>query len=230
MDEQEAFLTALQMGDSFFPSGAFAHSCGLETFVTEGLVSDRQTLIMFIESYLVGLVARCDLLFVKLAHVASGASDLNEINRLDHFIHAMKFSMELREASMQMGRQLLQVMSGIYQSSIVQPLLQLVEGRKLNGHHPVMFGAVCRTASIGVEKTMLTYLYSLVSSLVSAGVRLIPIGHRDGQIAINDLKPLIGCMVRKAENRGEADIASFAPAIEVRSMQHEHLHMRLFRS
>ena len=75
MDDAERLLTALQLGDSFFPLGAFAHSSGLETFVADGLVCSREELVRFIESYLVGLVARCDLLFVKLAHASAGSGD-----------------------------------------------------------------------------------------------------------------------------------------------------------
>ncbi len=230
MDEREAFLTALQMGDSFFPSGAFAHSSGLETFAADGLVADKQGLVRFIESCLIGLIARSDLLFVRLSHAAAAEDRLDEVIRLDCLIHAMKCPAELRAASMQMGRQVLTVMGRLCRSSLTGQLRERLEVRDLNGHHAVMFGAVCGSAGITDRDAMLTYLYSAVSSLVSAGVRLIPIGHGDGQAAIHELIPLIARLTSKAERLGEADIASFAPAIEVRSMRHEHLHTRLFKS
>lgn len=230
MDEHEALLTALQIGDSFFPSGAFAYSSGLETFVFDGQVADRVSLTAFIESYLVGLVARCDLLFVKLSYTASRRSDADEIGRLDHLLHAIKLPAELRAASMQMGRQFLQVMTGLYPSSALQSLLHNLETRKLDGHHPVMFGAVCGATGIKTETTLLTYPYSTVSSLVGAGVKLIPLGHSDGQITINRLKPLIARIAKEVEHLGVEDITSFAPAIEIHSMRHEHLPVRLFKS
>jgi len=230
MDEHEALLTALQIGDSFFPSGAFAYSSGLETYVFDGRVADRVSLTAFIESYLVGLVARCDLLFVRLSHTASRRSDPDEIGRLDHLLHAMKLPAELRAASMQMGRQFLQAMIGLYPSSVLQSLLRNLEARNLDGHHPVIFGAVCGATGIKTETTLLTYLYSTVSSLVGAGVRLIPLGPSDGQIAINHLKSLITRIAKEAEHLGEEDIAGFAPSVEIHSMQHEHLPVRLFKS
>ena len=230
MDKPEGFLTALQIGDSFFPSGAFAYSSGLETFVADGLVADRRGLVRFIESYLLGLVARCDLIFVRLALLSAAQGDVEGVGRLDHIIHAMKCSKELRLASMQMGRQMLQVMKGLYASALVQQLSRGLEDRGLRGHHPVMFGAICAALGVDVETTLLTYVYATVSPLVSAGVRLIPLGHSDGQRALHDLKRLMADIAKDAEHLGEADIATFAPAIEIRAMQHESLHTRLFKS
>ena len=229
MDDPERILTALQLGDSFFPSGAFAHSSGLETFVADGLVCDREHLVRFIESYLIGLVGRCDLLFAKLCYDAAGKGDLKEIARLDKLVHAMKLPKELRAASIQMGKQVLQAMEDLYPSVLLQSLWQCLETRELLAHHPIMFGAVCGSIGIEMEDPAHLPLFT-VSALVSAGVRLIPIGHSDGQRALNELKPLMARMARAVEMLGEADISAFAPALEVRAMQHERLSTRLFKS
>ena len=45
-------LTLLQLTDSFFPTGAFAHSFGLETYVQRALVNDPETFDMFLRSTL----------------------------------------------------------------------------------------------------------------------------------------------------------------------------------
>ncbi len=230
MDDAERLLTALQLGDSFFPLGAFAHSSGLETFVADGLVCSREELVRFIESYLVGLVARCDLLFVKLAHASAGSGDAHEIARLDRLVHAMKLPKELRGASIQMGRQVLQVMMDLYPSTFLRSLRQALEARELWAHHPVIFGAACGSMDMEIGTVLLTYLYSVTSSLVSAGVRLIPIGHSDAQRAINELKPLMARMAEGVKMLGVADISAFAPALEIRAMQHERLSTRLFKS
>src|SRR5208337_2744962 len=123
---------------------------------------------------LIGLVARCDLVFPRLSHLAAAEADVEAIKRLDHLVHAMKLSRELRLASMQMGRQMLQVMKGLYPCALVEQLVKGLEGRDLKGHYPVMFGAICAAIGVDPEGTLLTYLYATVSSLVSAGVRLIP--------------------------------------------------------
>ena len=230
MNDPEQYPHRPSIGGLVFPFGAFAHSSGLETFVSDGLVCAGKHLVRFIESYLIGLVGRSDLLFVKLSYYAAVKGDVNEIVRLDHLVHAMKPAKELRAASIQMGRQVLQVMKDLYPSVLLQSLWQCLETRELLAHHPIMFGAVCGSIGIEMEATLLTYLYSTVSALVSAGVRLIPIGHSDGQRALNELKPLMARMARAVEMLGEADISAFAPALEVRAMQHERLSTRLFKS
>jgi urease accessory protein len=142
----------------------------------------------------------------------------------------MKLTKELRGASIQMGRQVLQVMGDLYHSALLRSLGQSLDARELRAHHPVIFGAVCGSIGMAMESVLLSYLYSLVSALVSAGVRLIPIGHSDGQRAINDLKPLMARLTKAAESLDESDISAFAPALEIRAMQHERLATRLFKS
>ena len=230
MDDRMQFLAALQLSDSFFPSGAFAYSSGLETFVAEGLVCDKERLVRFIESYLLGLVARSDLVFVKLSRLFAAENNMDEIVLLDRLVHAAKPVKELREASMQMGRQVLSVMKRLHPSPFIQSLWQRLDEKTLRGHHPVVFGAVCGGIGFELESTMLTYLYTAVSSLVSAGVRLIPIGHTDGQIAIGELSALMTRVAAAAGPLGKEDICTFAPALEVRAMQHEGLFTRLFKS
>lgn len=230
MDEAEQFFTALQLGDSFFPSGAFAYSSGLETFVSDGVVTGREQLVEFIGSYLAGLYSRGDLIHVRLSHRAAVQGRMEEIVRLDGLAHAMKLAREPAEASMQMGRQFLNVASVIFPASMAPSLLQLLGERRIRGHHSVVFGAVCGDVGISTESSLCTYLYSTISALVSAGVRLVPLGHSDGQLAISGLMPLAARFAKEAMRLGKNDISTFAPGIEIRAMQHEHLFTRLFKS
>ena len=212
MDNPEGFLTALQLGDSFFPSGAFAHSSGLETFVADGLVTDRRGMVRFIESFLLGLVARCDLIFVRLALLFGhpGRSGGRRPARPPYPCHEMlEGAAAGKHADGKAGP------AGhegpVSHLALVQQLGRGLEDGELRGHHPVMFGAVCGSIGMDVESTLLTYVYATVSSLVSAGVRLIPLGHSDGQRALHDLKRLMTSVAKDAELLGEADISTFAP-------------------
>jgi urease accessory protein len=226
----DALLSALQLGDSFFPSGAFAYSWGLETYVSEGWVKDKEGLVRFIGAYLTGLMKRCDCIFIKLAYEFSKEGDIQNLIRADRLLHSMKPAREIRDGSLQTGRQLLQVILSLYESAVLAAALECIKKKGMHGHQPTIFGMVCPVMEIPLESALLVYLYSTVSSIASAGVRLIPLGHTDAQRTINELKPLVLKISEEVKPLGESDICSFAPAFEMQAMRHEHLATRLFKS
>ena len=225
-----SLIGLLQITDSFFPSGAFAYSWGLETYVTEARVRDMEGLGEFLRAYLAGMTGRCDALAVKLCLEAAGREDMQKVLRIDRLIHSMKLTREIREGSMQTGRQLLKVMGLLHESAMLDGFAQAVERGGAHGHHAVVFALVCNSLGAATDEALAAYLYSAVAGIVSAGVRLIPIGHTEGQKVIEDIKPLLAGIAEEVLSLDEDDISAFAPGIEIRAMRHEHLYTRLFRS
>ncbi len=230
MDKIKSLIGILQITDSFFPSGAFAYSWGLETYVSEGRVKDMNGLVEFLRAYLAGMTRRCDALAVKLCIEAAGAKDVQTVLRIDRLIHSMKLAGEMREGSMQTGRQLLKVMGLLHKSAMPEGFAQAVERGEAPGHHPVVFALVCNSLGAARDEALAAYLYSAAAGIVSAGVRLIPIGHTEGQKVIEDIKPLLAGIAEEVLSLDEDDISAFAPGIEIGAMRHEHLYTRLFRS
>jgi urease accessory protein len=77
---------------------------------------------------------------------------------------------------------------------------------------------------------LVAYLQSFAANLVSAGVRLVPLGQSDGQRTIAALEPVIARAARAAATAALDDIGSAAPMIDWCSMRHELQYTRLFRS
>ena len=230
MHSRSNLFRLFQITDSFFPSGAFAYSRGLETYVSEGAVRDRKGVEEFLKASLRGLTAKSDALILRLCCEAAGREELDTIVRFDRLTHSMKLAKELREGSLQAGTQLLKVMRALHSFPLLERFAEEVEKGKAWGHHPVVFALVCKALGISREDSVMAYLYQTVSSVVSAGVRLIPIGHLDGQKVIEEIR---GMGLKIAEDLAiltEDDLSSFAPAIEIRAMRHECLYTRLFRS
>jgi urease accessory protein len=230
MHSQSNLLRLFQITDSFFPSGSFAYSRGLETYVNEGIIRDREGLEKFLKADLTGLVAKGDALFVKLSWEATRREELGTILRLDRLTHSMRLAKELREGSIQTGRQLLKVMGALHSSNLLEHFAEMVETGKAWGHHPVVFALVCGALEISKEDTVMAYLYQTVSGVVSAGVRLIPLGHLDGQRVIEEIRLTALKVAEDLVSLSEDDLSSFAPGIEIRAMRHECLYTRLFRS
>ena len=74
------------------------------------------------------------------------------------------------------------------------------------------------------------FLQSYVANLVTAGVRLIPLGQTDGQLAVAEVEQAVLATSKHAENATIDDLGSAAFMVDLASMAHERQYTRLFRS
>ena len=109
MSDERALLTLLQFADGLFPTGGFAHSFGLETYVQDGRVRDRQSLEAFVAAHLDGSAGPADAVAAAIAVRLSARADVDDWVALDLRLDAMKSVPEFRAASRQMGRQTLRI-------------------------------------------------------------------------------------------------------------------------
>ena len=106
--------------------------------------------------------------------------------------------------------------------------------------YPVAAGAVCGFRRIPLRMALTAFLHALAANLVSAGVRLIPLGQTEGQRIIAALAPAVAECVEGVVSEGEeaersgADVldclGSAALMVDWESVQHETQRTRLFRS
>lgn len=233
----EAFLSLLQFSDGLFPVGSYAHSFGLETYAVTGAIRDAKGVERFLLSYLQGSVAPTDAvaaLAAQEAVLSQCSSKLEHCAVLDRRLDAMKPASELRNASRQMGRQVLRVAAELGEpfaiNGLTADLLRTVENGETPGHHAIAFGVIGAAAGWpGLEMTH-SYLYATCSGLVAAALRLIPLGQLAGQRILCAVAPSIIRLAGEIQGKDVADAWSFAPAIEIASMRHATLDARLFRS
>ena len=225
-----SLLALLQLADGLFPTGAFAHSLGLETYTQEGVVKDGVGLGAFVRAHLDGSAGPADA--VAVAHVVRCArgDDLTACLDVDARLDAMRFVPEFTAASRQMGRQALRVAAAWDEDALLVLLANRVETGATAGHYPVVFGAVAGRAGIDPETAAGAFLYATASMLVNAALRLIPIGQMEGQMLLAHLRPRIADLAAAAATAGIDDMWSFTPGLELAGLRHAELDMRLFRS
>jgi urease accessory protein len=226
----DRFLSLLQFADGLFPAGAYAHSFGLEACVQSGEVRDAAGVEAFLRAYLEGCAGPTDAVALVCARQEASKEDLAACLALDETFDAMKAPSELRDASRQMGRQTLRVATHLPCHPLLDEFGKTVAAEMTPGHHPIVFGLIGGIFQWNALEMTGAYLYSTSAALVGAALRLLPLGQLAGQRIVWNVRPLITVLAQVAQDKHDADMWSFAPALEIASMQHALLDARLFRS
>lgn len=224
-----AFLNGLRFIDSFFPSGGYAYSSGLEAAVHDGAVKDSAQLARYVEDLLRGGISRREAVAVAVAHKASVTGKPEPVLIIDAELDAMKMGRESRLASRQMGRQVIRVAAEQFEeSAVLQQFHAKVEEGHTPGHLPVCVGLTLATCGWTREETIAAYLYHTAVGLVSAAMKLLPIGQRESQRLLAQWSPLLTELSRNAASMSA--MVSWSPVQDIYAMRHSTLESRLFRS
>ncbi len=223
-------LSLLQLVSPALPVGAYSYSEGLETLVSQGTVCDRTSLQHWLERELATGAIRLEVAVMARAYDAIIVSDWDRLDRWNHWLSATRETAELRQQSWQMGRALMRLLQGLRhgtlaQHSAIPPGLQ---GQDCN--FAIAFALAAYHWRIDLEAAIPGYLHSWASNLISAGVRLIPLGQTAGQQLLLDLQPSLSDAVRSVLALGDEDLYSCGWGLSLASMNHEVQHVRLFRS
>ncbi len=229
-----SFLAALQLADSFFPSGAYAHSQGLEGMVSRGWVRNADDLGEHLHNLLGWSVLPCDGVALLNAHGAAGDGDLAMLADIDRHLHTMKLPDELRQASCHAGRRILDETAPLLQSrfgaSVHGEFRRRVMDRETPGTGAVALGVTSCAAGIEGENALLMFCHSFAVGVLGAAQRLLPITHSEAQRILGSLhEPVIGATT-VLRHRDWRDMTSFAPHTDIASMLHEHDEVRMFAS
>jgi urease accessory protein len=229
---EEKLLSLWQVCDSFFPTGGYTQSYGLETYIQLSLVKDGESLTEFLSSYLIEATARLDGLVVRLAYRAIVSSNMDIIVKLDEILEAQKLAREPREASVKIGRQFLNTIKNLLTTPELESYANLVKEGKAQGHKALAFAFLGHGFDWGEDLSVLAFMYSTASGMVNSAIRAVPLGQTTGQNVLQNLR--LRGIVAKAAAMSKAltidDIGAVAPGLEIRAMQHEQLYSRLFAS
>jgi urease accessory protein len=228
MDNQ--LLALLQLGDSNFPSGAFSHSFGLETYIQEGTVHNKETLFEWLRVYLQKQLAVTDGLAFRFTFDALLKNQPDEIWLLDQKLFVQSMPEEARQANRRIGERLIKMGIELYSIPLLEVFLKKIHQKEAYGHPAIVFAIVCHFLKIEKKQSVITYLYSTISTLVQNGVRGIPLGQTAGQRIMMELQPYIIKIGETVDCLDADDFGAVAPGIEIAQMRHEQLHVRLFMS
>jgi urease accessory protein len=214
-----SLLRIIQLTDSAFPTGAFAHSFGLETYITRGIVGTAATLEEFIANTLLHALATSDGVACRAVYGAEMAAE-DVVRVLDQRLTAMKTVSEFRAASCALGTRFLRTVTQLYTVPGAVNYLAAIQAKTLYGHLSLAYGLVCRDLELPLQPALAAWFRQYAASLVSVGVRLIPLGQTAGQVLLTRLGTIILDAVELALDRDIDAMASFVPGQELAGMTH----------
>jgi urease accessory protein len=223
-----SLLRGIRFIDSLFPSGGYAFSSGLEAAVQEGAVTDAASLQCYIGDLLEHAMAGREAIAAAHAHDSTVAGSVDSIVRVDRDLEAMKLDRAARTASRQMGKQVIRIAAESRPETILGDYLAAVETEETPGHLAVSLGVTLAACGWNKNDAVGAFLYHTTAGLISAGMKLLPVGQREAQGILETWLPLIDRISVRAST--EQDMASFAPIQDIYAMRHSRLASRLFRS
>jgi urease accessory protein len=207
----------LQLADSAFPTGGFAHSMGLEAMLQTGELGA-------LEPFCVELIDQTA--HGALPLVAAAWDEPARLGELDGLARAITWSHVAARASHAQGRALLDVAA----RSFGHPELARARAASLDGHLAPIFGAVTRVLGVERDDALATFLHLTVRGALSAAVRLGCCGPGEAQAIHHRLHPHLAAALAVARTLTLDDLAQTAPVIELVQATQDRLYSRLFQS
>jgi urease accessory protein len=206
------------------PIGGFTYSQGLEWAVEANWVTDRSSMEQWLNNILFGSVGTLELPILDRLYVAIKAKDSAQIQYLSQVLYCSRETKELRAEEKQRGLAL---------NTLLKRLGIEVDGVELSDYPANQLLGLCVAAvhwNIDLMDLKKGYLWSWSENLVMAGVKLIPLGQTDGQIALLNLSEQFSKALQIAKQTEDWMIGSFTPSVSIASSLHETQYTRLFRS
>jgi urease accessory protein len=200
-----------------FPTGGFAYSHGLEWAVEAGDIGDGDSLYRWLADVLAYGSGRSDTILLRHAHRA--AADPVALRDIVSFATACAPARERRDEALNQGR--------AFRLAVVPWIATAVPE---DAPYSVAVGAAAGERSIPEDDTAAAYLQAFATNLISAAVRLVPLGQTAGLRVLAALEPVILATADTTRSATLDDVGGCAFRSDLAAMRHETQYTRLFRS
>lgn len=221
-------LSMLQLSDSFFPTGMYSMSNGLEAIFYSGKKMKADELRELIATLIQYQIGPADCTALGNAYEQAAKFNLPELLEVDRAIFSMKLVQEIRDASIRSGTQLVRCIRSFSDNRILCQYEDAIRSGRAFGPYPVALAVAANTFLIPKRKAALIMLYSFSVSIVGAALRLGMLQHFDGQKLIDQLKPPILKVIKENINRPLEGMWQFAPSIDIIQISHERMNSKMF--
>ena len=210
-----------------YPVGAFSYSGGLEWAVEAGDVKDAATLADWLGTMITHGSVLCDAVFFVHAHTASRVGNDEALGAVAELAGAFAPSKERHLETTAQGRAFMDATLAAWPCDALRRL-EIIWPKAIA--YPVAVGVAAAGHEIPVAPALGAYLHAVAANLISAGVRLIPLGQTAGQRVLAGLEPVVAAAVRVAITTPLDEVCGATFRADIAGMRHETQYTRLFRS
>ena len=200
-----------------FPTGGFAYSHGLEWAVEAGDIRDGDTLHAWLTDVLAHGSGRSDTVLLRHAHRAG--FDLGALGDIVSLAMAVAPARERRDEALYQGRAFLLAVTAWLGMALPADM-----------PYAVAVGAAAGRAGVPEDDAAAAYLQAFASNLISAAVRLVPLGQTTGLRVLVALEDTIVSVADATQGATLDDVGGCAFRSDLAAMRHETQYTRLFRS
>ncbi|HZP76227.1 MAG TPA: urease accessory protein UreF [Pseudolabrys sp.] len=226
-DEPSALYRLMAWLSPSYPVGAFSYSGGIEWAVEAGDIKDAETLRGWLAVVIGAGSGFCDAVFFVHAHRAATEADHPRLREIAELAAAFTPSKERHLETTAQGRAFVETTQSAWPTAPLDALRAVWDGPIA---YPVAVATAAAGHSIAVEPALHAFLHAVTANLISAGVRLIPLGQSDGQRVLVALEEVVASTAQRALAASLDDLGSATIRADIASMRHETQYTRLFRS
>jgi urease accessory protein len=210
----QALLRLVAWLSPAFPTGAFAYSHGIEWAVEAGDITDRDTLRDWLADLLTHGAPRNDAILLRHAHHPD-----TDLATLADLAAAAAPARERQAEMLNQGAAFMRAARPWGCPALPDPVA-----------YPIAVGALAGMHGIDADATTIAYLQSVTANLISAAVRLVPLGQFAGLTVLAALEPIILRITTETRSATLDDLGGAAFRSDLAAMRHETQYTRLFRS
>ena len=230
--EELAHLRLLHLADSALPIGSLAHSFGLETLVSAGILQSAD-----LPEFLCGYLQEAGTLEAvacrEAFHLAQTQGETFPAARwieINDCLSALKPARESRAASATLGLNFLHAVMGVGDFPVLRKAREASLEFGGQVHQSAAFGLVSGSLAFDEEHAVLAFLHQMCACLISACQRLMPLGQTEATRLLWNLKPVMVEIAADSANLNLDAATCTMPLLDWGAMEHPALATRLFVS
>ena len=221
-------LTLMQLSDSFFPSGLYTMSNGLETLFDEKHVSSESDVYDFLEVVLEQQLGPADSVALSNSFEFAKDGNISGILECDDILYSMKLVEESRSATCRAGSQMLKCIMQICSNKLLESFSEKISKNETPGTHPVVAGVCSFVMGLKKQQATQMMMYGFCVSVTGAALRLGMIDHIQSQRILHKIKPIIQKILEKYSDAKIHSSWQFSPNYDLTQMTHEKKFSKMF--